>query len=684
MKRLKGNKRIFIAALIVVFSLNNSIIFADTVDNSQNINEGEVNSTIQQIESTQVLQNKNYTDHVTLVIDSTEVYHNGDLYYSNFPNTIRNGVTYIPLRVLSERLGLTVEFDNSTKQTKIKNNAMELQFQVNQSQYRVNGQRLNSTHGVPFIENDTLMVPIRTFVNHFNINVEPELGNNFVHLYWSTRPVAKFSVKPDKIYATQTVVNYTDEYEHPQNIGIAEEVWEGRVDIFSAPGIYTVTRKVQDLNGVWSEPYELQITVVPANQPPVAKFNTNKSKYKIGEPITYFDQSYDDENAITTRKWTNNEPAFFEAGEQEITLEVVDQHGLSNTLTKTITITDDVMYTRDDFNPWFTPVGQKYIFNRQNIISFPSIKYDIEHETHTLYRSNSPETIKEEGIYYRDIVQDNVRVMIHKQNHLEKPVHIYVVATNINEEPVEIKTPSIGIGGPHELVTTTGKLGLARYFNSLKSPSQTSVVLEPGETKIIFPEINRGRVRNNETLSVYAELHTSLPVEIQTVILDTEKDLFEELPFLPDMPKDGIHTRGTFYQGNRTIRVSELVGSETKRIVFGDSVEDVRIPGVDQMSGEETLNLGNFGVLYNLKLEKVAPNSIILLNARGGYYSGAFLVNGEVVLVTDGSHLLNSNEVGVLYKTGNREEAVDIAFIPASGSNLPINIVIQPLPERKH
>src|SRR5690606_33189156 len=75
------------------------------------------------------------------------------------------------------------------------------------------------------------------------------------------------------------------------------------------------------------------------NEPPVALFATDKHKYRIGEFIRYDDQSTDDEDAIVERKWDNNEPAFFQPGIVEVTLQVTDKHGLSSTYKQQIEIT---------------------------------------------------------------------------------------------------------------------------------------------------------------------------------------------------------------------------------------------------------------------------------------------------------------------------------------------------------
>jgi hypothetical protein len=100
------------------------------------------------------------------------------------------------------------------------------------------------------------------------------------------------------------------------------------------------------------------------------------------------------------------------------------------------------------------------------------------------------------------------------------------------------------------------------------------------------------------------------------------------------------------------------------------------------MTGNLEINTGNFGVLYQMKLTHVAPRTLISLNPRGGYYMGAFLVNGKLVTLPTSSPILaDSNEAGVLYRTGDTEETVDIVFMIAPGGNLPLNMLFTPLPE---
>ncbi|MNF09155.1 hypothetical protein D3C80_2097450 [compost metagenome] len=59
------------------------------------------------------------------------------------------------------------------------------------------------------------------------------------------------------------------------------------------------------------------------------------------------------------------------------------------------------------------------------------------------------------------------------------------------------------------------------------------------------------------------------------------------------------------------------------------------------------------------------------------------MINGEVIPVTNTSILKNNSEAGVLYRTGDREESLEIVFTPAGGSNLPVAMMFLPLPETR-
>jgi hypothetical protein len=129
--------------------------------------------------------------------------------------------------------------------------------------------------------------------------------------------------------------------------------------------------------------------------------------------------------------------------------------------------------------------------------------------------------------------------------------------------------------------------------------------------------------------------------------------------------------------------VNQTIGDVKSRMILADNVVDTRLTGIDKTTGTSVLNMGNYGVLYTIKLSNVQPHTAIAINPRGGHYAGAFTINGKVVYATNTSILRNPNEVGMLYKSGDTVESVDITFTPANGSMLPINLLFLPMPQPK-
>ncbi|MUT66929.1 stalk domain-containing protein [Paenibacillus sp. NEAU-GSW1] len=418
---------------------------------------------------------------------------------------------------------------------------------------------------------------------------------------------------------------------------------------------------------------------VPINEAPKAAFTTDKTEYYVGEPIRFTDLSTDDKG-IVKAEWTNSKDVFFTSGEQTISLKVTDKEGLTSVATRTITIRNEVMYTKEQYDLRFTPVGDKFAIQSANVLKLPVHTYEIE-ETgqQTLIRANSPETIGEEGVYYSDTVSGNVRFLIHNQNNRTSPVRIYIVATNENADgtPVTITTGKIGIGGPSTYVSATGKMALARYLES--SPQGNTIVLPAGESRTTLAPVSDAVLATGKVITAHADLYASSAVRLSVIVVDADKDPIASMPLLPALPWDEKHARGTFEHGDRSITISEPLGATASRMVLGDQTYDKYQQGYDALSGFAQQNSGNYGVNYKLVLQRVQPNTLIALNARGGHYGGAFLVNGKLTYMTNANILSNAGEAGVLYRTGNTEETVTIEFSPASGSNLPINMLFLPL-----
>ncbi|MFF2482518.1 copper amine oxidase N-terminal domain-containing protein [Paenibacillus sp. NPDC058071] len=623
-------------------------------------------------------------EQLVLIQKTNQMYHNGKLYKASQPLTEQKGTTYVAARSVAERLYSKLDYDTKRKEYILSYGKMEIRYKEGSTSYTVDGKAEKLT-GQPFVQNGTLMIPLRSLIKPYGLTISNDNAAKKTTIEWTVKPIAAFTTSPSTIYAGQTEISYVDQSYHPKGIAIVDESWEGQAYSYSEPGTYSVTRRVLDANGVWSDPYTLQIEVKKPNLPPTAFFETDKSSYKMGEPIQYTDLSTDDEDKITKREWTNNLKGFFEPGVQVVTLKVTDNHGAVGEYTRTINIENETLYEKKDFDMLFTEVGDRFEIDGASVLKLPTISYDLTvNGQQTLIRSNSPELINEEGIYYSDTANGNVRFLTHKQNNRPNPVRVYIVATNENKTEATVTEERVGVGGPAPFVSQTGKAAVGSYLLSRTgSPLNKVTTIPAGESRVVLSQLSNSKLNNGRVITMYSDVSTSAPIKFSIVVVDADKDVIAELPKLKQLPRDGKHVRGTFEMANRLINVTEPIGTEASRMILADKVVDSRLQGIDVTTGDTMSNDGNNGAYYVLKLFNVQPNTLIVLNPRGGHYGGAFLVNNKVVYTTTTTILRNANDVGVLYRTGDSVETVTIGFTPASGSNLPFNMLFLPLPEKK-
>lgn len=648
----------------------------DTDEVKDNVNDSGNNST----GKSGVANGEAGTDVLVLIANSNLMYQNGVEYKSPQPITVKKGVSYIALRSLVERFGLQVNYDSKTKETIIASGDKELRYKVGSSSYRVNGQATKMS-GASYMQEGTFMVPITSAMQAFDMPYQWDNKTKRITIQLSAPPIAKFSVNEQEIFAKQTRVTVTNESKSPRGLQIVEEEWTGLQDYYDEPGTYTVSLRVRDERGEWSEPFSVTITVLKPNEPPVAEFQTDKTTYKMGEYIRYQDLSTDDDDvADLKREWTNNKPAFFEPGDHTVTLKVTDKYGLSSEVSHTITITSETLYTFDEFNKVYTPVGEVFPFDGGSALGLKLLQPELSENNRKLYRSNSPENVKDNGILYQDNVAGGARIFLHHINKKSNNLQLYILVKNISDDPADFYIEHYGLAGPSPYPQQTGKMSTVRYFESFeKNDKVTEMQIKPNETKVVIPELNQRPLKPNDTYTLYADFHGSTTLEYTVVALDADKDVLTELPNLQPLAPDE-HIRGTYTNADRNFTVKEEVG-KGERLVFADKINDKDLTGTDMLTYQDMVNKGNFGVLYRVKLEKVAPHTLIAFNSRSGSYSGAMLVNGQKVNSPNQGLIKGVDEASVVYRTGDYEESVEILFTPAAGSNMPVNLLFLPLPK---
>lgn len=619
-----------------------------------------------------------------LMMNSNKMYKNGTQFLANQPMAVKNGVSYVSIRAMVEMVGVSYIYDYKTKEVIVTKGSSIMRFKTDSKIYTVNGTKV-TMKGPAYQFKGTFMVPLTSITGALGIPYTVDNIQKRVILTLDTRPTASFTVQPTEIFAGQTVVNYSTKSSSPNGTAIIGESWSSnKQDIYDQPGFYTITYSVQDASGVWSNPYSQTIQVLQPNQPPVANFTTDKEEYKMGEPVTLTDLSYDPEYEELTVVWNNRALAYFNPGPLSISLTVTDKHGLSSTFEKTINITNEQLYTQDEVAKLFTVPGDIVTMDGGLIPGLTNVNNSVSSEPYTLIRSNSPETVNTEGVLYRETAVGATRFLVHHMNNMSTRQKLYVIATNNNLYPTTITTQFAGIAGPVTSPEYTGKISTQKYYNSmLTNEKYGSITLQPGESVPILTDINKIAMKPKEVISLSADLFSDYAVQYNVVMVEQTKDPLAELPTLPILDRDGVHNRGTYPDSTRIITVSDRVGATQAKLVLGDNKNDKNLIGIDPMNGTEASNSGNFGVLYKIRFEHVAANTLITFNPRGGNYLGSIMVNNNIINLPNKGSLTSSDMNAVVYRSGDYDGPVEMVFSVASGSNLPVNLVFTPLPAKK-
>jgi len=618
---------------------------------------------------------------IVLTMGSKDITFNGEKTTSTVPITVVKGTSYIPFKTIATLYGFKVSYDSKSKSSVASNKSNKITFKQGSDEATVNDRTYYS--GAPYTKEGNLMVSILTWTEMTRSSIS--VKEKTITLKWDTAPQAYFNVNEYKIYAGQTKVTITDNSSSLYGFDIVDEEWIGKQTIYNIPGSYEITRRVKDERGVWSNPYTVYIQVHLPNEAPIAAFTTDKTIYKIGEPVIYTNKSKDD-HWIEYTRWTGKEAAFFTPGKKTITLTVLDEEGLTSTISKEITVLDEVMYTKNQFYLNFTTIGEKFPIDSSVALGIAATPYTITPEDVTIVRANSPGLVMGPAIDYTDTLSGRVRFNVHKQNGAKQDLELHLMVTNENTETVYIDKSYYAGAGPTSTVTLGGKLATQFYLQQIidKLPA-TQIALLPGKSYELIGAGNSA-MHTNQSMSFFAEytIPEDLPLKFTLMVTEKRTDELAALRTLQQSSNNTKQVRGTFENGNRTITTNKVLGAKgSDKLIFGDKgvkAYDQMLQGVDAVTGKAVTNSDNGGVLYKLQLE-VAPNTAVILNPRGGKYGGAFLVNNEIVEVTPkNSDLVGPTEASILHRTGNKQETVNVMFMAPPGSNMPLNLLFLPIP----
>lgn len=583
-----------------------------------------------------------------------------------------------PVLVLAASIFVTVA---STPAGAVGTGTMQVNMETDKTSISVNGES-KTWEAAPVLINNQVYVPLKLFGDVLGVKVEWNAKTKMVEM---TVPKVKVMFDIDHNEA------YFNKVKSPlDSVGA---MVDGRLmvrlnwftDMVGGKSSYDAATKKIDF--LYTKLPDELIADDNENSRPVAKFTFGKETYRVGEPVKYYDLSYDpDAEGIAKYEWTGKEPVFHTPGKYPITLKVTDGNGhVSKEYTRTLIVTDSIYATPLEYKLYFTEVGTAFKTDWSEIWSnfndLPALKREtVEDRSRKLILSDSPETITEKGILYQDKVNGKARLYADHVNGSESKVQFVIMARNTSTtQPVTITTTNKGEVYPSIYANLIGHEASVDFM--LRNPvTEKPLTLAPGQglAYVRMPDFYPG-----QGVNLFYDVETSGEVEFTFMALDSSisTPTGSLIPYMQVLKFNG-NVRGTFPVSDLTWKADMKDVTKPVRITIGDGKEDPFIKGYDTERKAEVLNEGNYGMIYNLQIAN-PPKMAVLLMGRGGPFKGPFKVNGEFNMVPYSGVLEAFTSIHVLARTTGEEESLNLEFTPPAGSAFPVDLIFYPLKDLK-
>ena len=442
---------------------------------------------------------------------------------------------------------------------------------------------------------------------------------------------------------------------------------------------YTYNNELRRVDVLYTKPPQGIYNPKSGNSKPVAKFTFAKPTYKLGEPVKFVDLSYDPDAEGTIKyEWTGRQEAYFVPGTYPITLTVQDIHGnKSEPYTRNLVISNDTYLSAIEYPIFMKPVGSFITTDWStiwgNFWELPQLpKTATEDRSRKLLVSDSPEEFTEKGILYQDDVEGKGRLYADHINGTTEKVTLAILAKNMTNQPVTIKTTNKGEVWPSVYANLIGSEATVDFL--LGDPMEETLTVPPNQTFIYkqFPDFYPG-----QGVNLFYDVETSGKIQFSFVATNEVSQSSLSLPLLPFTG----HVRGSFPVSQVNWQIDASSFTTPSRLIIGDGKTDPFQPGYDPMRKMEVKNDGNYGVIYKIHADKPRKMAVMIM-AKGGVFKGPFKINGDIRLVPESGVITAFDGMQILAKTTGKEDALDIEFSPPAGSAFPIELIFYPLDDR--
>ena len=329
---------------------------------------------------------------------------------------------------------------------------------------------------------------------------------------------------------------------------------------------------------------------------------------------------------------------------------------------------------------------------------------EVEDTGGTLLFSDSPEYVTEDGILYEDTVTGDARILYYHLNHTNTRKKVAVVLQNEGDSSVVVKVTRGGASRPSSDYLEVGKSTQLAYFQTKRDDL---LYVQRGTKRILEPEMNHTVLEPGQLVYGVYDFHADGPVKVSVILYPATADPLKFIAHAHVLPKDEQRLRGTFQGMDRVIK-GKLYNPDKDGVVYipiGDNRQDVFRTGIDATDGSLVTNVGNYGVLYRIRIPTTGREATqYYLTPLGGVYAGAMSVDfghGSSLLETPGGRLFFGDAIppdsdadraarlvgkdrlkvaAELSDLGSYHSSVQPSFelSPPGASNLPVQIILMP------
>jgi hypothetical protein len=304
----------------------------------------------------------------------------------------------------------------------------------------------------------------------------------------------------------------------------------------------------------------------------------------------------------------------------------------------------------------------------------------------TLIFSDSPESPSTSGVLYADTVGPGAfRIYVYHANGGAALRKFPVVVLNQGTADAHVSIDQAGVAPlPSQDYVGLGKTVAEAWLSSSAGPT---VMVPAGQRVLLDPALDALHAATSELVHAIYDVHVDAPVKISVVSVAATDDAVAVTAGLPLLPPSGGDGRGTF-PGADLLLVAPAVLPSTgmSHLRLGGGVTDADLAGVDATTGNPSTLTGNFGVLYRMHFT-ASGNVALAIAPRGTDWGGAGEVgpgaddpSDSFVLLPSAQTQLGTTTDAVLLGRFVAGSAPYARLVTAGGSNLPIDLVVAPLP----